>query len=157
MPEVLRNPPSPRTALFWNGTAWQYALVGLGGRLIVRGEDQLFSISGVLAITVAGLISGADGTIQTPAVPAGSYWVVTSVVARDVTSPTTAIALHNFHNGVGTNIKRELRAFAANEDLCWTGHTYLDVDDVILAEYSGGLVGDTCGLHVTGYVMTVET
>ena len=35
MPEVLGDPPSPRTALFWNGTAWQWALVDAAGQLQV--------------------------------------------------------------------------------------------------------------------------
>lgn len=35
MTEVLGDPPSPRTALFWNGTAWQWALVDAAGHLQV--------------------------------------------------------------------------------------------------------------------------
>jgi len=35
MPEVLGSPPSPRTALFWNGAAWQWALVDAAGNLQV--------------------------------------------------------------------------------------------------------------------------
>ena len=33
MPEVLGSPPSPRAALFWNGTAWHWALVDAAGHL----------------------------------------------------------------------------------------------------------------------------
>jgi len=33
MPDVLGSPPSPRAALFWNGTAWQWALVDAAGNL----------------------------------------------------------------------------------------------------------------------------
>ena len=33
MPRVLDDPPDPRTALFWNGTAWQWALVDAAGHL----------------------------------------------------------------------------------------------------------------------------
>lgn len=35
MPGVLGNPPSPRAAVFWNGAAWQWALVDAAGHLMV--------------------------------------------------------------------------------------------------------------------------
>ena len=33
MPDVLGSPPSPRAALFWNGTQWQWARVAATGHL----------------------------------------------------------------------------------------------------------------------------
>ncbi len=57
MPEVLGNPPSPRVALFWNGTAWQWALVDAAGHLQI---DTVTSALPAGAATEATLAS-ADG------------------------------------------------------------------------------------------------
>jgi len=126
-------------------------------RLIVRGEDQLFTINGPVAQSVTAAISGADGYIQSAPVPAGFYWDITTIVARDVTTATTAIDILNLHDAVFASVRREARAFAANEDLVWSGHTFLDVADVIRVYFTGGLADDVCRLDMTGYQMTVET
>ena len=223
MPEVLGSPPSPRTALFWNGTAWQWALVDAAGhlqidtvtsalpagaateatlatlateatlvafaggaatearliitntlltqiaslrnalesrsldRLIVRGEDQHFSIKGVLAVRSSGNPSGADGYLESPGVPAGEYWIVTTVAAMDNTTALTGIEIHNRHNAINYALREEVRAIAIGEYASWGGHTYLDVDDVIRVYYPGCLAGDTVYLQITGYRMTVES
>jgi len=125
-------------------------------RLIVRGEDQQFSFRGVLADSITGAISGADGFLDGPAVPAGQYWVVTTIAARDATNAVTRIILANRHDGVNYDIEDVVRAFGAGERAIWSGHTYLDSGDYIRATFIGGQAADTCLVTVTGYRMTVE-
>ena len=156
MPEVPGNPPSPRTPLFWTGVAWLRALVDAAGRLQVRGEDQLFSYLGVLAETRELFISGAGGYVESPGVPAGEIWVVTTVSACDATTGVSSIWIANRHDGVNVDIQVETRAFAIWDRSNWAGHTCLDYDDTIRAYFTGGLAGDTCRICITGHRMTLE-
>jgi len=200
MPDVLGSPPSPRAALFWNGTQWQWARVAATGhlridvmgsalpagaataanqalilaqtqliedlrhalqsvatdRLQVRGENQLFSFNGVLAASSSGAISGANGFVDSPAVPAGVIWVVTTISVVDVTTAPTQVYIMNRHNAVEYIIKHEVKAFVASEQCYWQGHTYLDQGDTIRAYFIGGLAGNTCNVFLTGYIMTLE-
>ncbi len=201
MPEVLGNPPSPRTALFWNGTAWQWArvdaaghlqidvltiaagvdvataanqatmitalqliddlVVALGGpgnvRLIVRGEDQLYSVKEPLAIHVAGNIVGADGYLQTPVVPGGEIWKVTSIAGYDNDQATTAHYFLANHDGTGVWLGAEYRAFAAGDLGTWIGEMWLDPGDFLRVHFIGGLAGDAALMDVGGHRMTLET
>jgi len=125
-------------------------------RLRVRGENQLFTFKGVLAVSVLGYISGAGGYIDSPAVPAGEIWAVTTIVVYDNTTATTRIAINTHHDAANYVIYDVLSAFAIGQRLCWGGDIYMDVGDVVRAYFTGGLVGDYCGVHVTGYRMTAE-
>jgi len=200
MPEVLGDPPAPRTALFWNGAAWQWARVDALGhlqidtlstvmdplaataaaqalalaqlqliaemrdalqsvgtdRLIVRGEDQLFSFAGVHAVSASGGISGADGYFDSPAIGAGEVVKVTTVMAWDATNALTAMTFVARHDGVNADFHYEAKAFAVNEPTQWAGEVWLDSDDVIRVFYAGGQVGDTCHIRINGYIMTLE-
>jgi len=157
MPDVLGEPPSPRTALFWNGTAWQWALVDTAGRLQVRGEDQLFSMKGVLTSLKAGVISGAGGYYESDTPPAGEYWVVTGIAAADNTSPTTAHTYYLHHGADIAMFYDQLQAFATFQPSSWSGHAYLGPGDVIRAGFIGALAADACMVHLIGYIMTLET
>lgn len=126
------------------------------GRLIVRGQDQLFSIGGTILDYLAAFISGADGYIVYPAVPAGQYWVITNICARDTTTPLTEMIVM-IQRGVNDIVlKHEVRAFVAYERMCWSGHTFLQDGDVVAAQFLGGLAGDTCSISISGYPITVE-
>jgi len=125
-------------------------------RLQVRGEDQLFTFKGVLALRSYGPVSRAGGDRDSAAVPAGEIWVVTSVVAGDTTTATTRQYIMNRHNGADVNIHDEIRAFTTSERIRWSGHTYLDVGDVIRVGFIGSLAGDNCVVDITGYRMTTE-
>ena len=200
MPDVLGDPPSPRAAVFWNGTAWQWALVDAAGhlqldvvtsglpagaataaaqalalaqlqliedmrdalqsvatdRLIVRGEDQLFSYKGTLHEFRAAAISGADGYVDSQPAPAGEIWVVTNIVARDRTTATTEHEHQLFHDGGEVRFGHVLAAMAADIFSYWSGWIWLDPSDTIRVYFLGGLAGDTCHVHLTGYIMTLE-
>ena len=149
--------PLPRTALGFDGSDFHALKTDADGRLIVRGEDQLFSIRGVFAKGGTSVISGADGYVESAAVGAGHYRVVTTIVAWDVTSPTTKIRLVNYHAGLVVHIDAKSAAYVAGEGMAWSGFTYQDAGDTIRAYFAGGQAGDTCRLDVTGYTMTVET
>lgn len=178
MPEVLGEPPSPRTALFWNGAAWQWALVDAAGnlqidvvdaaglqdalqsvatdRLIVRGEDQLYSIAGTLEGNTTGAISGVDGYIGSPAVAAGQRWKLTSVAAANATTPTTRMLFYRRTGGVEYLFHDEIRAFAIGDWATWSGELWLAPTDVIRAYFIGGLVADVCVIDVLGHTLTIE-
>jgi len=126
-------------------------------RLIVRGEDQLFSFDKVLGERTDGLISGADGFFDSAIVPAGEIWVVTTVAARDNTTGVTVIVMAQRHNGADAVIHEGRKAFAVGEWSSWSGLTTLDVDDLIRVYFTGGLVNDHCYVDLSGYVMTLET
>jgi len=126
-------------------------------RLIVRGEDQLFTLKGVLALLTSGNISGANGYLQTAVVPDDEYWIVTTVVARDTATGCTRIRMFNRHDAVDVQIHVQDKAFAVDENTIWGGHTYLDPGDRIRVTFVGGLVGDWCVVEITGFKMTLET
>jgi len=202
MPEVLGDHiPSPRAALFWNGTAWQWALVDAAGnlqvdviasglpagaataanqalilaqvqaiedlthalqsvatdRLIVRGEDQLFSykdryIERTVRANAAAGVNQLVGTI----VPAGEVWVVTAAGAVNQTSTCTAIsvgmivgAIDYYFGGQATTVIRELVE---------CGHTMiLKTGDRVIGDFQGCTLNDTLILNMNGYKMTLET
>lgn len=126
-------------------------------RLIVRGEDQLFSFKGVLALFVGAVISGAEGYIGTFVVPDDEIWVVTTTQGWNNTTAVAAIRFENVHNAGRTPYHQEQKAFAISERSTWGGHTYLDPGDTVRVYFIGGLAGDACEMAVTGYIMTLET
>ncbi len=200
MPEVLGNPPSPRAALFWNGTAWQWARVDAQGhlqidalstvmdplaataaaqalalaqlqtiaemrdalqsvatdRLIVRGEDQLISHRANLASSRTAVISGAGGYVASHFVPAGEIWKVTNIAAVNVTTATTAHNLRVRTGAASYIIKNDVAAYGAGAVSDLQGEWWLDPTDEIWVYFIGGLVGDTCEVHLIGLVMTLE-
>ena len=126
-------------------------------RLKVRGEDQLFSFRGVLAVAASGNPSGADGYIESPAVPAGQVWVVTTVIVRDATRALTEVDFVSYHDGTLYMFGTVVRAIAVNEPVPWSGHVYLDAGDTIRCDMTGCQAGDDCSMYCLGYRMTAET
>ena len=127
-----------------------------GGRLSVRGEDQHFSMLGVLADTNTRAISGANGYTWSSAVPAGEYWHVTHVAAVDVTSATTEHRYNAVHDAVLYEFWRETAAFAANIPSFISCDVWLDPVDQMQVQYMGGLVADQCTIRLLGYRMSLE-
>lgn len=125
-------------------------------RLIVRGEDQVFSFKERLADFKVGAVSGADGFYASNGPADGLVWVVTNVNAVDTTSPTTRIRLRIVRGALAWFFGDETAAFPINTPMVWGGHVYLEHDDVIFADFIGSLAGDTCMVTLTGYVMTKE-
>jgi len=126
-------------------------------RLIVRGEDQHFSYDKPLEVGVTGNPSADDGYLASTAVPAGVVWIITNVVAQDITTPLTAIRLAS-RSGAGTiNFYAITRAIVAGEYVPWGGFVALETGDTIRAYFEGSLAADTCWVWLTGYVMTKET
>jgi len=125
-------------------------------RLIVRGEDQLFSFQNVAAGGVTAVVGGVPLYITGPVVPAGEVWVLTNVKAVDRTSATTGYDLGLLHNAVNRWFAGETRAIAAGQRSYWHGHVYLDPGDAIRFYPAGAIAGDQCNVTVTGYIMTLE-
>jgi len=200
MPDIPGSPPSPRTALFWDGDQWRYALVDNTGhlqidvltsglpagaataaaqalalaqlqliedmrdalqsvatdRLIVRGEDQLWSFDDTLEDRQVGAISGADGYLDSGVVGDGEIWVIHSLAGRDITTPTTRHAYNIRRAGINYSVHDLVAAIPANQFTTWTGRLVLKKDDFIRFYCVGGLVADQIELMLTGYKMTKE-
>ncbi len=84
-------------------------------------------------------------------------WVVTDVVAHDITSPTTEHRHYLRHDGNTFEFYNDLRAIGAAERTRWGGWKWLDEADTIRVYFIGGLAGDNCVVTVTGHIMTLET
>lgn len=125
-------------------------------RLVVRGEDQLFSFAGPIDSVTTGQPSGASGYKDSHPVPAGQIWVVTTVAARDRSAALTHTVIAVRHAGFDVTLKGELRAIAQWEWVSWSGTTYLTEGAVIRVTFSGCGAGDTVDVHTNGHVMTLE-
>lgn len=157
MPEIEpTGAPFPRAIILWDGTTWRVQACDGGGRGQVRGEDQLFSFHEPLDYYLQGNPSGANGYIESGAVPPGEIWVVTTVAARDQTRALTRIDFAVWHAGQALLFHGELRAFAAVEALYWGGHVYLEEGDTLRAWFLGSQAADVCNLYALGYKMTLE-
>lgn len=157
MPDIIpSHAPSPRCLLAWDGTAYRPIKIDDEGVVQVRGENQLFSIQSVLGNARAAVVSGAGGWVESGVCSAGVYWVVTTIAAMDQTTAITGVRINNMHNGFPYTLAETRRAIATWERVCWGGMTVLDSADVVRVEFLGSLAGDTCEIHLTGYIMTVE-
>ena len=158
MPQVLpSHVPAPRCVIGWDGTAYRAFAVDASGRASVRGEDQLFSFQGVLAVLTAGSSSGDEGYIESPAVPAGQVWVVTAITVEDRSRALTEVEFSLYHDAVVYVFGAVYRAIATGESVSWSGHVYLDEGDTIWGYMTGCQAGDECWMRCLGYRMTAET
>ena len=126
-------------------------------RLIVRGDDQLFSFKERLISRREAVISGAAGFVDSNSPAAGQIWVVTNVGAADLTTATTEHRFYQRDGGLEACIHRQTEAFGLNGNSHWHGHIYLKEDDEVRVFFAGALAGDTCRVDLTGYIMTLET
>ncbi len=157
MPEILPDHvPSPRTPLVWDGTRYRAVRGHTDGTVQVRGEDQLFSLKGLIVSRRAAVISGAGGFVDSAACPADEIWIVTTISTSDDISPTTQHYVDNRHPWAIARVYDDVQAFAAGQRSQWSGHTYLGDGGTIRANFVGGLAGDTCTVDLTGFIMTEE-
>ncbi len=126
-------------------------------RLIVRGEDQLHSFGGRLGEIKSGIVSGAGGTYDSDTPPAGVVWVIINIGAWDLTSPTTEHAYQLIKVGDDPYFYNEIRAFGAGSMSRYYYSLWMVPGDVVRCHFIGSLAGDTCGVHLLGHVMTLET
>jgi len=127
------------------------------GRLIVRGEDQIFTYKGRLASHSRGTISGADGSYDSNSPPAGEIWMVTNAAAYDRTTATTS---HLYCTPEGADLivfRRQTEAFAVGIPSEYHGLVCLEEGDVVRVFFTGALAADDCVVQLTGYIMTLET
>lgn len=126
-------------------------------RLLVHGMDQLYSYQEPLHVLRNAAISGADGYIDSNSPGAGKVWIVTTLGARDRTTPINGVLSYLRADAVNSIWNHETTAFAVNQ---WqTTHVWkwLEQGDVARCYLDGSLVGDTCEVSFTGHVMTLET
>lgn len=125
--------------------------------LPVKGMDQLFSFKGVLALNRSAGCTGADGYVDSPPVPVGQVWCVTTARIRNGDRASTEMRIAVVHDTLNRDIQGEIAAFAAGERFYWNGITFLDYQDVIRGWFIGANNGDNCNIQITGFGMTPET
>ena len=125
-------------------------------RLQVRGEDQLFTFKEVLTKSATDTVTGDDGWVQSPPVPAGQLWVVTTVYAADNDRAIAGLKFGNRHDGSNIFFFETVQPILIRTGVGWAGHTILDPADTIIAYYHGALDADNAPLFITGYIMTLE-
>lgn len=157
MPEVQPyDVPYPNAVVGWTGAIWHCLSVDGEGRLEVRGEDQHFSFRERLASVRTAVISGAGGYLDSNAVTAGRIWKVTNIHAVDVVTATT---MHTYMVQRGANFwyfYEPRAALVAGVPSFYHGELWLEPIDTVRVWFTGGLVGDTCIVTLTGYEMTKE-
>ena len=157
MPEIKpKEAPDPRALLGYDGTDFPVLKTDSDGRLHVRGEDQAFSFKSTLLNVRNAPISGADGFCNSNVVPADQIWVVTSVSAIDMTTPTTEVIMM-IRRGEASYYFHAENAYK-HASQAWTVQCqkHLTVDDVVQVYFIGGLAADDCWVTLTGHIMTAE-
>lgn len=148
--------PSPRTVLGHDGTDFHAVKVGSGGRPVVRGEDQLFSFKATLLNIRNADISGADGYCNSNPVDEGEVWVVTSIAAIDMTTPTTEVIMMIWRGEAGYYFHAENAYKPAGQAWTLQCEKHLAFGDLVQAYFIGGLAADDCYVTLTGHTMTKE-
>jgi len=125
-------------------------------RLQVRGEDQLFSYGAALVQRNTANLGPGEIHLSAPGPAAGLVWNVTNICAVDDTTATTA-HLYVVYRGVTNYLFAEVvQAFGIGDFSFYHGELWLDPGDYIAVFFTGSAVGDTCSIHITGHIMTLE-
>lgn len=124
--------------------------------LKVRGENQFFSLKGVLSELKPGSLSANNGYVTSSACSADEYWIVTNVCAYNADNPATRIFFQLLHDGAPNNFYYLTQAIPALEAHCWGGHIILDPGDTLRAYFVGGQAGDSATIMISGYTMTCD-
>ena len=127
------------------------------GRLIVRGEDQVFSYKEAYCerIPLADVAAGSF-TLEGSVVTDGEVWVVTQIVAFVIGSVVTRITLQREH-GEDLPWFKNLMAPPAWEGINWQGWAPLEYPNRISAYFEGCAQDDDLFLDIMGFKMTKET
>lgn len=124
--------------------------------LVVRGEDQLFSLKDnyleqVLELNASATADGLNGT----AVPEGEWWIVNSIHAYDIDTVVTRIEIGVRRNST-TYVVNTIFPTVTREPATFTGHLVLKEGDFVRAYFMGTVLNDDLSLNIVGYKMTVE-
>jgi len=125
-------------------------------QLLVRGQDQLFSIDEILALRKAVTATYNNYMVASDPVPAGKYWIITQVHMMNTTRTTSRHTRYIRRSSVSLEFDRQVAAFPAYTPTNWQGLIYLDAGASIWTEFTGSQTGD--GLHqiLFGYQMSLE-
>lgn len=140
----------------WTGAAAVQLLADAAGRLSVRGEDQLFSFKEMLCERLSHTKVGAGNySLDSPTPPANEVWVVTNVVMWNDTTAGNRQVIQLF-DGVGVAALKQTVTSVVDEGTQWTGHAYLEDDDLIRGRFYACAGGDVLSMSVVGYKMSKE-
>lgn len=126
-------------------------------RLLVRGQDQLFSYDDEIATLVEKVLTENNNYILSDAVLPGKIWIVTTAYAVDLDTALTEITISNRPIPDTVHLLQQIRAFPPGDGLSWAGMTIIKPGGRLRAKFWGSLLGDNTELHFTGYQMTLET
>lgn len=125
--------------------------------MVVRGEDQLYSVKDVIGFRHEAGMNADNGYITTGSVPAGELWKVTNLSATNRVRATTTHEYDYYHAGAPIYLLEDSTGWAATVRSQWIGEIWMAPGDFLRVSFIGGLSGDTCRLAVAGHKMTLET
>lgn len=150
--------PKPVGILGYDGTDFYAVKVDAAGNLVLGSKlesgDQHMGFKATVNLGTQATISGANGYIETTAVPAGEIWVLSRILARDSTTATT---LHEYQTNDGAAQLRfsvQRGTFGISYVTETVGLVYLSAGDKVRVTFTGGAANDTCVIWVHGYSMT---
>jgi len=126
------------------------------GGLIVRGEDQLYSIKAPLAQVTSETLTAAEEWVVGAACPANELWKVTNITLRDMTRATTGHIYGGIVAGIGVTLGSDIRDLPIESPSQWRGEIWLEEGDYIQGAMFGSQADDECYLYVVGHRMTLE-
>lgn len=88
-------------------------------------------------------------TLTSAAVPTAKKWRVTHIAARDLVSAITRIEVEVLQDADVIDV-RHVAAPAANQLVEWQGELFLEVGDVVRANFFGCVAGDDIVLSYSG-------
>lgn len=125
-------------------------------RLIVRAEDQLFSINSDLKSNRQVVISGAGGFTDSEIVPAGEIWCVHNLGSIDTNNATTSHMYVILSGGTEYALYEDYAAHAAGIRAYQQRTFWLYPGDCIRVWWRGALAGDSCRIDLFGYIQSLE-
>jgi len=126
-------------------------------RLLIRGMDQLISISEPLHSKRIATVTGADGWMDSNPVPAGQIWKVSNIMSLDVDNATTLHSYNLRRAGSTYWVAEDRRAIPADERGFFKGEIWLAPTDTIRLYFTGSDNGDDALVSLFGHRMTLET
>lgn len=123
-------------------------------KLHVEGADPLFSYKNNLVGAWSGAISGANGYLESAAVPASMVWVITGMSVWDATTATTVHSYNINRSGTLYCFYEARAAFAIGQHSSALLNVFLGEADKLRVYFTGGLAANTCNINVVGYTMS---
>ena len=116
--------------------------------------EKIFAVGGSVGNRVIGTGTGGTVYLDGPTVPAGTLWVICSLLALDATSAITLVQVGILRGGSHLTVGHTPRP-AASQPAVNTTHVVLFPGDAPEGVLWGTVAGDSLYLIYTGYSMVM--